>query len=448
MPRLALLLSLSSLLALAPGCRCGGEGPTPPPAASARPLPSPATSAAPSASGSSPLPAPLTLGAPWSAVRSAEGWVAVGVPREGDGLLALRAGADGAPEPAVLQGSPALGRPTALDLVASKGGLALHIEDRQGKGFLWRAPSWDALRAAAPEPHGASLCALEDRLLAVVNGETPALRSWPFAGGDPALVLELKDGASSLYCGASRAYLLVDDGKQRRLFAVDRAGTRGPISLDGKENERGLAFAVEQDTLWISKIDASLRPSLRRWPASAPAPDPWIPLDERLDEGSSLDLLLPRADAPRVALVVGRHTDADDCKNGENFHTVAELLLFDLEKRALARPKVKIDTWLCGAEAGPFGGGASAKGFVVSWPRGVGAGCAKQGARYGGLGYVEVPLEGAPRAGKVELPSWDLLDLGCEGGRCGAVALARGEDGACWAADDARNNQPRWVAYP
>ncbi len=449
-PRSLALLALLSLLIVSPGCRCAEPPPAPSPVASAAPsaLPSASLSAPPAAS-SAPLP-PRALGSPWSAARLADDWLAAGIPREGSGLLVLRGDAGGVKDDLALASSPELGRLASLDLVTSKGGIAIHAEDRNGKGALWRAASWEGLRSAAPEPHAAALCALEDRLLGVVNGPPPQLRSWSFAGGEPAAVAELKEsGATSLYCGVTRAYLLVDDGKSRRLFAADAQGLRGPASLDGKDEERGLTFATEQDTLWIGKLDASGRPALRRWPAASAAPEPWITLDERVEEGSSLDLMVVRPGSPALAaLVIDRHTEAEDCKNGENFHTVAELLVFDLEKRSMVRGKARLDSWLCGAEAGPFGGGASDRGFVVTWPRGVGASCARQGARNGGLAFLEAPAEGAARGGKVDVPSQDLLDLGCEGGKCGAVALPRGDGAECWESGDERSNVPRWLAYP
>jgi hypothetical protein len=449
-PRSLAFLLLLSLLIVAPGCRCAGPPPVPSPLASAASSTPPLASlSTPPAVLSAPLP-PRALSSPWSAARLAEDWLAAGISREGGGILVLRGNSEGIKDDLALPSPPELGRLASLDLVASKGGIALHAEDRNGKGSLWRAASWEGLRSAAPEPHTAALCALEDHLFGVVNGPPPQLRSWSFAGGEPTTVADLKEsGATSLYCGVTRAYLLVDDGKNRRLFAADAQGLRGPASLDGKDEERGLTFATEQDTLWIGKLDASGRPALRRWPAASAAPEPWVTLDERVEEGSSLDLMVIHPSTPALAaLVIDRHTDAEDCKNGENFHTVAELLVFDLEKRSMVRGKARLDSWLCGAEAGPFGGGASERGFVVTWPRGVGANCAKQGARNGGLAFLEAPVEGAVRGGKVDVPSQDLLDLGCEGGKCGAVALPRGDGAECWESNDERSNVPRWLAYP
>lgn len=362
----------------------------------------------------------------------------------------VRGNEAGVQEDLVLPGSTEMGRLASLDLMTSKGGFAIHAEDRDGRGLLWRGASWERLRTAVPEPHTASLCALEDRLLGVVSGEVPRLRAWSFVGGEPATVVDLKEsGATSLYCGTTRAYLLVENGKSRSLFAIDREGFRGPTHLDGQDEERGLTFATEEDTLWIGKLDFSGHPTLRRWPATSAAPEPWILLEERIEEGSSLDLMVIRSGtAPLAALVIEHHSDGADCKNGENFHTVAELLVFDLTKRSPIRSKMRLDSWLCGAEAGPFGGGASDRGIVVTWLQGVGSSCAKQGARYGGLAFLEVPLEGAVRSGKVEIPSLALLDLGCEGGSCGAVALPRGEGGECWASGDVRGDVPRWLSYP
>ncbi len=446
MHRAAALLLLA-LLPFASGCR-RQKNPPPAPAPSASVLPSASAPPLAAASASSPAPTPPALLAPWSAARSPGGWLAAGVPRDDDpGWLALRGSLAGEVESFVLKGSSELGRAAALEVVASRGGIGVHGEDKDGRGVLWRAPSWEGLKEAPREALQSSLCATEDRLVGVLSGATPALKAWPFGPGEPATLLEVKGGgSSSLFCGQRRAYLLVDDGKTQRLWALEGERVRGPIALDSKDDERGLVFSVEQDTLHAARIDGKGQLALRRWPADAEAPGPWTPLADPAEPGSSLELLLARP--PRIALVLGRHLDADDCKNGENFHTVAELRWIDLETRALARQKVNLDTWRCGAEAGPFGGGQGGEGVVVSWPRGVGAGCARQGAKQGGVGFLEVPMEGAPRGGKVEAPSWDLLDLGCEGGRCGALTLARGEGDGCWAPEDPRVNRPRWVAYP
>lgn len=390
------------------------------------------------------------LVAPWSATRLADGWLAVGAKREGQGLLAVRADGAGQQESLVLQGSAETERFSALDVVASKGGIAVRAEDRQGKGILWRAPSWEALRGASAEPLRTSLCALEGKLLGVASGETPALQAWAFQGGDPSTLLEIKGGgSSSLYCGTTRAYLLVDDGKSQRLHAVTAEKVIATASLEGKDEDRGLVLSVEQDSLVMARIDVKGKLAIRRWGAASDKLDPWVLVEEKIEDGSALELVLAHpSQSELVALVIGRHTEADDCKNGENFHTVAELLIVDTKAKKLARPRTRLDSWACGAEAGPFGGGASARGFAVAWPRGVASSCAKQGARYGGLAFVDVPLEGAPRTGRSDLSSWDQLDLGCEKERCGAVILARGESGACWDTDDAKNNQPRWVSYP
>lgn len=439
---------------LVQGCRCqgdrqaGGEsGAAGAPTASASVLASAQVSAPGSASAAASGAPAVAVGSPWSAARRGSEVFVAGARRDGPGVVAVRLN-DGVVESFELKESSTIERPSSLDVVASKGGVALRLDDRQGQGKWWRGASWGELREASPEGSSSAVCAIGERLLGVQSGESASLRRWPFGAGEGEAVAALKtSGATSLYCDTRRAYLVADDGKSRTLLAIEEGKTIGPVALDSKGDEQGLSYSVDQDALMIARLSAKGELALRSWGAEAAAPSPWVIINDKFDAGSVIEMVMQREG--KVALVMARHVDAEGCKNGETSHTIGELVVVDVAQRALARPRVRLDQWACGAEPGPFGGGAAARGFVVSWPRGIDAACARAGARYGGIGFVEVPLDGgAAKPGRREAPGSDMADLGCEGASCGAVVLARGDESGCWPAADARSHSPRWITYP
>ena len=434
------------MVALAPGCRCqGGESSGRAPAASASVQPARASASASAA------PVPV-LGLPGAAARRADEVVAVGV-QPGGGLVAvrLRTGADGATESRELPGAAAIDRPTSIDVVASEGGVAIRVDERQGSGRRWRAVDWAGLGQAAAEETPGALCATATAVLGVRAGE--GLQRWPFGpgAGEPTGELDAR-GAASLLCGERRAYVQRDDGLHRTVQALADGHLLGPAPLEARDDEQSSASVIDRDALVLARLTSRanrLEPlgvlSLRRWEADAPWPGPWREVPGP-DYPGSLELLLARG--PLVAAVLVTAVPADGCKNGETTHAVAELLVVDAE-RGRVRPRQRLDQWNCGAEPGPFGGGVTAAGFVVSWPRGADTACTRLGVRHSGLGFVVAPLDGgALRPGRREEPADDLLDLGCEASGCHALALTRGDGGGCWAISDERSHRPRLVAYP
>ncbi len=410
---------------------------------------------APSASASSSAPAAPRFAAPLAAALGPGGTVFVAGRRRGAGGLLLGS-YDLEGRPGVELDRPldaALGRLAELDAFASPGGVVASVEGEGGQRQWLRAASIGGLASAPWEPTEPSACATaaDAALLSRVEGGFQA-RLAPLAGGPAADAgAPLAGTAASLLCGATRAFLLVD----RESEHVARALASPPppdVALGGAREpgdvERSFAAYVAGDQLVALRLGSKRGLRFRTWDGVTREAGPWVHADLALEGEVAFELALVTADA--IAVVTSRSVEASRACPDDSGDTVAELSIVRRSDGAVRRAADRLETWRCGAEPGPFWGGTPRGRFVVAWPRGVDSACAKLGVRYGGLSVASAGVEGKgpPRVDRLGAPAEAIEDAGCDDERCVAIALARGEAGACVAADDPSSGAPRVLAYP
>jgi hypothetical protein len=164
-------------------------------------------------------------------------------------------------------------------------------------------------------------------------------------------------------------------------------------------------------------------------------------------EGMSLEAVEPEANKIGL-LLLHSVPPAKECRKDDANDTVAELAIFDIDAGKLTHPPERVETWRCGAEPGPFFSGWASGKFVVGWPRGADAACARARVRWGGLGFAVVDPGGARvRVEHAGSPADTIVEAGCSKEKCYAVALTRGAE-PCGPADGPGAGKAEIVAYP
>ncbi|MCU0685957.1 MAG: hypothetical protein MUF34_27555 [Polyangiaceae bacterium] len=346
----------------------------------------------------------------------------------------------------------ALGHVDEIDAFASAEGVIASVEGEGGQRRWLRAASSEGLAKAEWEATEASACTTsrEVALLTRVEAGFQA-RIAPIAAGAPVDAgAPLAGTAASLLCAPARAFLLID----REHEHVARSLGAGPLEVslgDEKERddaEKSFSVHVAGEELLALRLGSKRGLRFRSWNGAAREASPWVRADLALDEETTFELALVTDDA--LAVVTTRPIEASrPCPDGEPNDTVAELSIVRRADGVVRRSADRLETWRCGAEPGPFWGGSPRGRFVVAWPRGADSACAKAGVRYGGLVVATAKPEGKspPRVERLGAPAEAIEDAGCDAERCVAVALGRGEAGACVGVDDERAGTLRVIAY-
>jgi hypothetical protein len=404
---------------------------------------------------------------------------AVSFRRETDGDEDGRAdggaeGGGGWPDGGAGHGGQPRGKPSSIDLLASPEGLLVLVDAAQGGPWGLRAPAAGALRGARWERAEAALCSSGNAVYSLARrGAEQVVSERSFAGGEASVVGQASaQTQASLACGASSAFLLGDEGTRRVATALGvahgvaagaagaaegaaagaAAGGARPVVLtgepgDGDDDERAVQVVPDGDGLLVLRLGERGSLSLRAWDGRAARAGAWVRASARAQAGASIDLVLPGEG--RVAAVLTRPAPpGKPCRNGEEADTVAELWVIDRASGRVEREGERLERWTCGAEAGPFWGGLVKGSFVVTWPRGADAACARLGVRFGGVAYVAAAASGPLRTGRVDAPADDVLEAGCGGDACVLVALSRGEPGACAPAAGPASGAPRVLVLP
>lgn len=419
------------------------------------PPPTGAASASASAPASAATPPPPRFALPFAAALREGGTVFVAGRRRGAGGLLL--GSYDLESRAVVEFErplePSLGRLDELDAFAATGGVVASVEGEGGQRQWLRAATPERLADSPWEPTEPSACATSREIASLARApEGFQARLAPLGGGVASDAgAPIAGNAASLLCGKTRAFALVEREKERvaRSLGVpplDVALLGGEREQD--EAEQSFAAYIAGDELIAVRVGAKSGLRFRSWDGASREPGPWVRADLPPAPDLSIELALVAGDA--LALVTTHSVEpAKPCPD-ESSDVVAELSIVRRADGVVRRAADRLETWRCGAEPGPFWGGTPGGRFVVGWPRGVDTACAKLGARYGGLTVAAASVEGkgTPRVERIGAPAEAIEDAGCDDERCVAVALGRGETGACVGTDDERAGAPRVLVYP
>ena len=271
------------------------------------------------------------------------------------------------------------------------------------------------------------------------------LRAWSASNGSITAHDEIGppvDDDFTLVCGAHRAYALSEGGDESpaRVYAVPVAPSF-PMTLGaevfGHDEERDLLPYADGDDFGVVRVSALGGIQIADAPSGAGGGSK--PLAARRNKTkipSDDDIVAVDADA-HAAYVVFTHDESDRCKDnrgGESVHALRVARQGDGDSAFLVAPAE------CGKDSGPFWTGFAGGTFVIAWaeraPR-----TEKTSAPIASLAFRM--MDGKSPVQRIAQPADSLVDAGCVGAHCYAVALVRapGSDGM-------RAEAARVIAYP
>jgi hypothetical protein len=293
------------------------------------------------------------------------------------------------------------------------------------------APKGDATEVAAAS------CATRDALW-YTDGKRVHARPWVGAATRSELP---KDKDAALVCGVHRAFALLDEEDGTSLVILGGNDARDGGAGDGgtgasahkptqllKESEFGDDDQRERsdytvgDDVGVVRLGVSGAVTMREVRAGTPGPlrklKTTIPRD---DDVVAVDA------SPRAVVIVFTEDMGDWCAKDAGSPSAASTRVkaLRIDRTTFEESIVELSPGLCGREVGPFFTGALGDDVSVAWVERVPV-AGKARAPVAGLTHRTVPASGAPgELVRGDQPADALVDAGCDGTRCYAVALAR-----------------------
>ena len=286
----------------------------------------------------------------------------------------------------------------------------------------------DLAPVGAPADVAAASCATRDALW-YTDGKRIHSRPWAASATHTTLPGD-REGAV-LVCGAHRAFGLLDEDDGTSLVSWGGAdGGAGGVTVTsllkesefGEDEQRERSEYTVGDDVGVVRLSVGGAVSLREVHAGAAGPL------------RKLKTLIPRDDdvvavdaSPRAVVIVFTEDVGEACPKGggvaANVSTRVKALRVD--RTTFEESVVELSPGMCGREVGPFFTGALGDAVSVAWVERLPvAGMSR--APIAGLAHRTVPASGlAGELARIEQPADALVDAGCDGARCYAVALAR-----------------------
>jgi hypothetical protein len=280
-------------------------------------------------------------------------------------------------------------------------------------------------------PVGTAACATMDGVYSVARESTGwrgTFVALTQAGGESKGPLVSGRSEATIVCGQHRAFVVTNSGGELHAIGWSPNGYDAhpallpPLARSTPEGET--LMAAMDDKLVIAKFRKSTLHTLV-W-SGEPSGSAWRSEAGALHDGLVLEAMEP-AQGQLGLLFVRTIPKVKGCKGNETTDSVAEVALVDATTGKFVHAPESVETWKCGAEAGPFFSGWANGKFVIAWPRGPDVACARAGVRRGGIGYAVVePGTGRASTGRISRPAETIVEAGCDGSKCFAVALTRG----------------------
>lgn len=273
-----------------------------------------------------------------------------------------------------------------------------------------------------PVEIAAASCATQDALWST-DGKRATARPWAGAAVRTALP---QDGDVSLSCGAHRAFALVDEDDGTAVVVLGDKDAGAPLKLFeesafGDDDQRERADYTVGDDVGVVRLASSGSLAVREVHAGERGPL------------HKLKTVLPR-DADVVAVdatarqVVVVYTDdaSDTCAEAGEPTSSTKVSALRIDRMSFEESTVELSPGMCGREVGPFFTGGLGDALAVAWVERVPV-HGKTRAPIAGLAHRSVAPAGATLAplGRIDLAADALVDAGCDGTHCFAVALAR-----------------------
>jgi len=320
-----------------------------------------------------------------------------------------------------------------IKIVPAAGGAAVTWRGQRNGRLVRQLVVTHADLAPIGEPVevAASSCATRDALY-YTDGKKVHARRWRIA--DP-LAFDLpKDKEAGLVCGAHRAFALLEEDESTSLLPFPllsaEAGTSvgSPTTLlrdkdFGEDEQRERAEYTVDDDFGVVRFGNSGAFAMREMRAGVLQPlrrlKTTIPHD---DEVVAVDA------SPRALVIVYTQEGTEGCPGGQEGAVATKVRALRVDRASFEESLVDLAPGTCGREVGPFFTSAQGENVAVAWVERTSA-VGRPRAPISALAHAHVPVTGAPTPlARVDEAAEALVDAGCEGARCFAVALTRDSD--------------------
>ncbi|MCL2725927.1 MAG: hypothetical protein FWD69_15995 [Polyangiaceae bacterium] len=275
----------------------------------------------------------------------------------------------------------------------------------------------------------AGSCATHDVLFST-DGQRIQARSW--SGGVRHASLP-KDSEALLACGATRAFAIAQEENQISIWSFHPSDAlHGPVTvfseLDfGNDELREHAEYTIDDDLGIVRVASSGAVAIREIKMDAVGQlRRTKKIIAREDDVVAVDA------SSRAIVVVYTEESSNACRgNARVTESRTKVMALRVDRGGDDEAVFELSPGTCGREIGPFFTGVLGNDIAVAWVERVSI-VGTPRAPIAGLSYRVVRAAGEPMPlSHIDQPADALVDAGCDGKRCFAVALVRkaGADG-------------------
>ena len=270
----------------------------------------------------------------------------------------------------------------------------------------------------APVDVAAASCATRAGLWFADNSMATTLR-W---NGDRAMFPLPKDKEASLLCSQTRAFAVLEEEERSSILPLQADAGAAITMLKenefGDDDQRELSEYTVGEEVGVVRLALSGAVALRETKQGVPD------LLHKLKTSIGRDDDVVAVDAsPRMVVVVYTVDGGAGCPDDSG----SKILALRIDRRSFEESVIELAPARCGGENGPFFTGVLGDDVSVAWvERTAGIGNAR--APIVALTHATVDIGGKPAAVRIEQPADAIVDAGCDGTNCFAVALARGDD--------------------
>jgi hypothetical protein len=281
----------------------------------------------------------------------------------------------------------------------------------------------DLAPIGAPHDVAAASCATREAIW-FTDGKRVHARPW---SGAPARFELPRDKDAALVCGVHRAFALLDEDDRTSLVTFGGAPATAPMPLleesdFGDDDQRERSEYTAGDDVGVVRLGASGAIAVREVRGGAAGPLHKL----KTAIGRDDDVVAVDASA-RTVVIVFTEDVSDSCAKGGGTATVGSTRVkaLRIDRATFDESVIELSPGMCAREVGPFFTGPQGDDVSVAWVERVPI-AGQSRAPVEALAHRMVRAAGAsPELARVEQPADALVDAGCDGARCYAVALAR-----------------------
>lgn len=276
-----------------------------------------------------------------------------------------------------------------------------------------------------PSDVPASWCTTRDAVW-FSDGVNAFSRPWL---GAPARVRLPKEKDASLLCGQHRAFAVLDDDDKTLALPLGEGGGAAVTMVReddfGDDEQRELAEYTVGDDVGFVRLGTSGALAIRELTGEGAG------ALHKLKRGIGRDDDVVAVDAsPQIVVIVYTQDASEAAKDADTTDTTSctKVAALRVDRNSMEASTIELSSGRCGYEVGPFFTSAVGEDVSVAWTERTG-GAGRARAPIAALAHSLVGKAGIPGVKRIDQPADALVDAGCEGSSCYAVALVR-RDGA------------------